>query len=189
MTTVKTKTSKVMESLTAFSRTDRTVLDYGTHAGHLAAVYRLEAEGFECVLADAKQARNLPGRPPPFHLLAQLARAAARRKIAQLEEALEGAEFFIPSSSRAQPCGEPPGRMPGHTRQPGWTRALTITGPTSGVGNKLRVLCPNRLAGFQNGQVADREPVVLDLLIHHDADAVDHGALLVRVTGSGRALA
>jgi transposase len=27
------------------------------------AVYRLEAEGFECVLADAKQARNLPGRP------------------------------------------------------------------------------------------------------------------------------
>jgi transposase len=25
--------------------------------------YRLEAEGFECVLADAKQARNLPGRP------------------------------------------------------------------------------------------------------------------------------
>ena len=25
--------------------------------------YRLEAEGFECVLADARQARNLPGRP------------------------------------------------------------------------------------------------------------------------------
>ena len=25
--------------------------------------YRLEAEGFECVLADAKQVRNLPGRP------------------------------------------------------------------------------------------------------------------------------
>ena len=25
--------------------------------------YRLEAEGFECVLADTKQARNLPGRP------------------------------------------------------------------------------------------------------------------------------
>src|SRR5712671_2197849 len=143
--------------------------------------YRLEAEGFECVLADAKQARNLPGRPkrdpadsrwlaacfergaitscfvaaPEFrvirlhtryrrelteertrekrraekllesaaiklssvvtdlhgvtgrdimdHLiagqrdpkaLAQLARARARRKIAELEEALEGAEFF-----------------------------------------------------------------------------------------------
>jgi hypothetical protein len=36
VTTVKTKASKVMESLTAFSRTDRTVLDYGTHAGHLA---------------------------------------------------------------------------------------------------------------------------------------------------------
>ena len=25
--------------------------------------YRLEAEGFECVLADAKQVRHLPGRP------------------------------------------------------------------------------------------------------------------------------
>jgi len=143
--------------------------------------YRLEAEGFECVLADAKQVKNLPGRPkrdpadsrwlaacfergavtacfvatPEFrvirlhtryrrdlteertrekqraekllesaaiklssvltdlhgvtgrdimdHLiggewnpkvLAQLARAAARRKISQLEQALEGAEFF-----------------------------------------------------------------------------------------------
>jgi transposase len=143
--------------------------------------YRLEAEGFECVLADARQVKNLPGRPkrdpadsrwlaacfergavtscfvatPEFrvirlhtryrrdltgertreknraekllesaaiklscvvtdlhgvtgrdimeHLiagqrdprvLAQLARARARRKIAQLEEALEGAEFF-----------------------------------------------------------------------------------------------
>jgi transposase len=143
--------------------------------------YRLEAEGFECVLADAKQVKNLPGRPkrdpadsrwlaacfergaitacfvatPEFrvirlhtryrrdlteertrekqraekllesaaikvssvltdlhgvtgrdimdHLiagerdpkvLAQLARAAARRKISQLEEAVEGAEFF-----------------------------------------------------------------------------------------------
>src|SRR5256886_12340486 len=143
--------------------------------------YRLEAEGFECVLADAKQVKNLPGRPkrdpadsrwlaacfergavtscfvatPEFRVirlhtryrrdlteertrekqrvekllesaavklssvvtdlhgvtgrdimdrliagernpkvLAQLARARARRKIAQLEEALEGAEFF-----------------------------------------------------------------------------------------------
>jgi transposase len=143
--------------------------------------YRLEAEGFECVLADAKQVRNLPGRPkrdpsdsawlaqcfergavtacfvatPEFRLirlhtrsrrdliedrtreknraekvlesaavklssvvtdlhgvtgrdimdhliagerdpkvLAQLARARARRKIPQLEQALEGAEFF-----------------------------------------------------------------------------------------------
>ncbi len=143
--------------------------------------YRLEAEGFDCVLADAKQVKNLPGRPkrdpsdsrwlaacfergavtscfvatPEFrvirlhtryrrdlteergrekqraekllesaaiklssvvtdlhgvtgrdimdHLiagernpktLAQLARARARRKIAELEEALEGAEFF-----------------------------------------------------------------------------------------------
>ena len=26
--------------------------------------YRLEAEGFDCVLADAKQVKNLPGRPP-----------------------------------------------------------------------------------------------------------------------------
>jgi len=145
--------------------------------------YRLEAEGFECVLADAKQVRHLPGRPkrdpsdsrwlaacfergaitacfvatPEFrvirlhtryrrdlteertrekqraekllesaaiklssvvtdlhgvtgrdimdHLiggerdpkaLAQLARARARRKISELEEALDGAEFFTP---------------------------------------------------------------------------------------------
>ena len=145
--------------------------------------YRLEAEGFECVLADAKQVRHLPGRPkrdpsdsrwlaacfergaitscfvatPEFRIirehtryrrdltaertrekqraekllesaaiklssvvtdlhgvtgrdimdhliagernpkvLAQLARARARRKIAQLEEALDGAEFFTP---------------------------------------------------------------------------------------------
>ena len=143
--------------------------------------YRLEAEGFECVLADAKQVKNLPGRPkrdpadsrwlaacfergaitscfvatPEFRVirlhtryrrdlteertrekqraekllesaalkisavltdlhgvtgrdimdrliagernpkvLAQLARRRARRKIAELEEALEGAEFF-----------------------------------------------------------------------------------------------
>jgi transposase len=143
--------------------------------------YRLEAEGFECVLADARQVKHLPGRPkrdpsdsrwlaacfergaitscfvatPEFRIirlhtryrrdltgertrekqrtekllesaavklssvvtdlhgvtgrdimghliagernpkvLAQLARARARRKIAQLEEALEGAEFF-----------------------------------------------------------------------------------------------
>jgi transposase len=143
--------------------------------------YRLEAEGFDCVLADAKQVKHLPGRPkhdpgdsrwlaacfergavracfvaaPEFRvirlhtryrrdliaersrekqraekllesaaiklssvvtdlhgvtgrdimnhliagernprLLAQLARTRARRKIAELEEALEGAEFF-----------------------------------------------------------------------------------------------
>ncbi len=143
--------------------------------------YRLEAEGFDCVLADARQVKNLPGRPkrdpsdsrwlaacfergavtscfvatPEFRLirlhtryrrdlitertrekqraekllesaaikvssvvtdlhgrtgrdimdhliagernpkvLAQLARARARRKITELEEALEGAEFF-----------------------------------------------------------------------------------------------
>ncbi len=146
--------------------------------------YRLEAEGFECVLADARQVRHLPGRPkhdpgdsrwlaacfergavtgcfvaaPEFrvirlhtrcrrdltdertrekqraekllesaaiklssvvtdlhgvtgrdimdHLiagernprvLAQLARARARRKISELEAALEGAEFFTPA--------------------------------------------------------------------------------------------
>ena len=145
--------------------------------------YRLEAEGLECVLADAKQVKNLPGRPkhdpgdsrwlaacfergavtacfvatPQFRIirlhtryrrdltdertrekqraekllesaavklssvvtdlhgvtgrdimdhliagernpkaLAQLARARARRKLAELEEALEGAEFFTP---------------------------------------------------------------------------------------------
>jgi transposase len=146
--------------------------------------YRLEAEGFDCVLADPKQVKNLPGRPkrdpsdsrwltacfergavtacfvatPEFRIirlhtryrrdlteertrekqraekllesaaikissvvtdlhgvtgrdimdhliagernpkvLAQLARRRARRKIAQLEEALEGAEFFTPA--------------------------------------------------------------------------------------------
>ena len=146
--------------------------------------YRLEAEGFECVLADPKQVKNLPGRPkrdpsdsrwltacfergavtacfvatPEFRIirrhtryrrdltgertrekqraekllesaaikissvvtdlhgvtgrdimdhliagernpkvLAQLARRRARRKIGQLEEALEGAEFFTPA--------------------------------------------------------------------------------------------
>ncbi len=146
--------------------------------------YRLEAEGFDCVLADAKQVKHLPGRPkhdpgdsrwlaacfergavtpcfvaaPEFrvirlhtryrrdlteersrekqraekllesaaiklssvvtdlhgvtgrdimdHLiagqrdpkvLAQLARARARRKISELEAALEGAEFFTPA--------------------------------------------------------------------------------------------
>jgi transposase len=145
--------------------------------------YRLEAEGFDCVLADAKQVRHLPGRPKndradarwlavcfergsitscfvataEFRLirlntryrrdliaersrekqraekllesaalklssvisdlhgvtgrdimdhliageqdpkaLAQLARGTARRKLGQLEEALEGAEFFTP---------------------------------------------------------------------------------------------
>ena len=149
--------------------------------------YRLEAEGFECVLADAKQVRNLPGRPkrdpsdsqwlaccfergsvtscfvatPEFRIirlhtrrrrdltgertrekqraeklledaalklssvltdlhgvtgrdimnhriagernpktLARLARAAARRKIPQLREALEGAEFFTEYHAR-----------------------------------------------------------------------------------------
>ena len=146
--------------------------------------YRLEAEGFECVLADAKQVRHLPGRPKrdpsdsrwlaacfergaitacfvatkefriirlhtryrrdltdertrekqraekllesaaiklssvvtDLHgvtgrdimnhliagernpkVLAQLARARARRKISELEAALEGAEFFTPA--------------------------------------------------------------------------------------------
>ena len=145
--------------------------------------YRLEAEGFDCVLADAKQVKHLPGRPkrdpsdsrwlaacfergaitscfvatPEFRIirehtryrrdltaertrekqraekllesaaiklssvvtdlhgvtgrdimdhliagernpkvLAQLARARARRKISELEAALEGAEFFTP---------------------------------------------------------------------------------------------
>jgi hypothetical protein len=37
-------------------------------------------------------------------VLAQLARAAARRKISQLEEALEGAEFFTPGARR--PAGQ-----------------------------------------------------------------------------------
>ena len=146
--------------------------------------YRLEAEGFECVLADAKQVKHLPGRPkrdpsdsswlaqcfergavrpcfvpdPEFRIirlhtryrrdltdertreknrtekllesaaiklssvvtdlhgvtgrdimdhliagqrdpkvLAQLARARARRKITELEHALDGAEFFTPA--------------------------------------------------------------------------------------------
>jgi hypothetical protein len=55
--------------------------------------------------------------------------------------------------------------------------------------SKFVFFCLHGLAAFQHGQVADREPVVLDLLVHHYGDAVDHGALLVRVTGSGRALA
>jgi len=146
-------------------------------------LYRLEAEGFECVLADARQVKNLPGRPkrdpsdsswlaqcfergsvrpcfvadPEFRIirlhtryrrdltedrtreknraekllesaaiklssvvtdlhgvtgrdimdhliagernpkvLAQLARGRARRKISDLEQALDGAEFFTP---------------------------------------------------------------------------------------------
>jgi len=153
--------------------------------------YRLEAEGFDCVLADAKQVKNLPGRPkrdpadsrwlaacfergaitscfvatPEFrlirlhtryrrdlteertrekqraekllesaaikisavltdlhgvtgrdimdHLIAGernpkvldwLARAAARRKISQLEEAVEGAEFF--TAEHCRPAGQ-----------------------------------------------------------------------------------
>ena len=32
---------------------------------------------------------------------------------------------------------------------------------------------PGCLSCFQHGQVADREPVVLDLLVHHHADALD----------------
>ena len=31
--------------------------------------YRLEAEGFECVLADARQVKNLPGRPGGTRLI------------------------------------------------------------------------------------------------------------------------
>jgi transposase len=160
--------------------------------------YRLEAEGFECVLADAKQVKNLPGRPkrdpsdsrwlatcfergavtscfvatPEFrvirehtryrrdltgertrekqraekllesaaiklssvitdlhgvtgrditdHLiagernpkvLAQLARARARRKISELEAALEGAEFLTPELAALL------ARMPGRIDQ------------------------------------------------------------------------
>jgi transposase len=153
--------------------------------------YRLEAEGFECVLADAKQVRHLPGRPkhdcgdskwlaacfergaitpcfvaaPEFRIirlhtryrrdltdertreknraekllesaaiklssvvtdlhgvtgrdimtqliagqrdpkvLAQLARGRARRKISELEAALEGAEFFTPQIAALLSC-------------------------------------------------------------------------------------
>src|SRR5579875_4166262 len=47
----------------------------------------------------------------------------------------------------------------------------------------------DRLPGFQHRQIARREPVVLDLLVHHHGKAADHGALLVRITGSRRALA
>ena len=35
----------------------------GGNGRYLGPFYRLEAEGFECVLADAKQVKNLPGRP------------------------------------------------------------------------------------------------------------------------------
>ena len=171
------KADRHLPSQTALSR-PRITGDYWK-----GPFYRLEAEGFECVLADAKQVKNLPGRPkrdpsdsrwlaacfergavtacfvatPEFRLirlhtryrrdlteertrdkqraekllesaaiklssvvtdlhgvtgrdimdhliagernpkiLAQLARARARRKITELEEALEGAEFFTP---------------------------------------------------------------------------------------------
>src|SRR6266702_7208994 len=65
--------------------------------------------------------------------------------------------------------------------------ARMVTWPTStGSIGSSKARAPRRqarsfgsggLAGFQHGQVADREPVVLDLLVHHHADAVDHGAL------------
>src|SRR5215472_13323678 len=155
--------------------------------------YRLEAEGFECVLADARQVKNLPGRPkrdpadsrwlaacfergavtPEFRIirlhtryrrdlidersrekqraekllessaiklssvvtdlhgvtgrdimnhliagerdprvLAQLARGRARRKISELEQALDGAQFFSPeiAAHRARWPRPPPSR-------------------------------------------------------------------------------
>ena len=48
-------------------------------------LYRLRAEGFECVLADAKQVKNLPGRPDrwdrdPRALRRRPCRGAARRR-------------------------------------------------------------------------------------------------------------
>ena len=43
---------------------------------------------------------------------------------------------------------------------------------------------PRSLSGFQDREVARREPVVLDLLIHHYGDAVDHRALLVWIARS-----
>jgi hypothetical protein len=54
-------------------------------------------------------------------VLALLARSLARPKIAQLEEVLEGAEFFAPDDaallavmllSRARPTGLSPGQLP-----------------------------------------------------------------------------
>lgn len=84
--------------------------------------YRLEAEGFECVLADAKQVRHPPeagsgglavaggvlrarhhhrvfrGHPgvPDYPGAHPVPARPDRRTHAQLEEALEGAEFFTP---------------------------------------------------------------------------------------------
>src|SRR6185312_7425024 len=52
-----------------------------------------------------------------------------------------------------------------------------------------RVSAGTWLAGFEDGQVAGREAVVLYLLVHHDAEAVDDGQLLVGVAGSGLAVA
>ena len=43
--------------------------------------YRLEAEGFECVLADAKQVKNLPGRPKRDTVGLQLAGAVLRARL------------------------------------------------------------------------------------------------------------
>ena len=49
--------------------------------------YRLEAEGFECVLADARQVKNLPGRPgrdpAGSRWLAVLPGAARSRPVSQ----------------------------------------------------------------------------------------------------------
>jgi hypothetical protein len=43
----------------------------------------------------------------------------------------------------------------------------------------------HRLAGFQHGQVADCVPVVIDLLIQHHGETVDHCRFLVGVSRSG----
>ena len=202
--------------------------------------YRLEAEGFECVLADAKQVKDLPGRPkrdpadsrwlaacfergaitvllrghagvpdhPAAHplpagpdrgahrgeaaggeaagisgdqavrrcltdlhgvsgrdmmdhliagerdpkVLAQLARAAARRKISPLEEAVDGAEFFTDRARR--PAGHDAGpHRPAdrrHRRPDRGDRAAA--GPVRGTARSRPSRCPARAAPRRPGR-------------------------------------
>ena len=59
--------------------------------------YRLEAEGFECVLADARQVKNLPGRPSGTHRIPggwRCASSAARSPPAS----------WLPRSSASSGC-------------------------------------------------------------------------------------
>ena len=63
--------------------------------------YRLEAEGFECVLADAKQVKNLPGRPkrdPSDSRGWRRALSAARSRRASWPPRSSGSSGCIPAT-------------------------------------------------------------------------------------------